>query len=105
MGELRPLGSRVGRQHGRRRASSSDSALDVSAFRDRDGSRVIEILNTGTADEQVLLRGVRATRTAAYVTGDSAALTPQTGPLAVPARSLLTVVVGSSTGRVRAYAR
>jgi glucuronoarabinoxylan endo-1,4-beta-xylanase len=88
---IRPGGVRLG-------ASSSDSAVEVSAFQDRDGSRVIEILNTGTADEPVFLRGVPADRAAAYVTGDSAALTPQPGPLTVPARSLLTVVV--SAGRL-----
>jgi glucuronoarabinoxylan endo-1,4-beta-xylanase len=84
---IRPGAVRVG-------ATTSDSALQVSAFRNRGGSRVIEILNTGSTDEPVALQGVPAHDLHAYVTGESAALTPQTGPLTVPARSLLTVVVG-----------
>lgn len=83
---IRPGAVRVG-------AAASDSALEVSAFRDRGGSWVVEILNTGTTDEPVWLRGIPAGRAAAYVTSESAALAPQHGPLTVPARSLLTVVV------------
>jgi glucuronoarabinoxylan endo-1,4-beta-xylanase len=84
---IRPGAVRLG-------ATASDSALQVSAFRNRDGSRVIEILNTGTSADQISLSGVRAGDARAYVTGDSDTLTPQTGPLTAPARSLLTVVVG-----------
>jgi glucuronoarabinoxylan endo-1,4-beta-xylanase len=84
---IRPGAVRVG-------ATTSDGSLEVSAFRNSDGSRVIEILNTGTTDEPVSLRGVHGHDVDAYVTGGSAQLNPQTGPLTAPARSLLTVVVG-----------
>jgi glucuronoarabinoxylan endo-1,4-beta-xylanase len=83
---IRPGAVRVG-------ATASTAALQVSAFRNRDGSRAVEILNTGTSAERLSLRGLGAGHLAAYVTGDSQALSPQTGPLTVPARSLLTVVV------------
>lgn len=56
-------------------------------FRNRDGSRVAEILNTGTTDQPVTLRG----RATAYVTNETNSVT---GPLTVPAHSLLTVVTG-----------
>jgi O-glycosyl hydrolase len=74
-------------------ASSTDSDLTVSAFRNRDGSAVIEVLNTGAASTRVALRGLRARGARAYVTNEADSLAPVTGPLAVPARSLLTVVI------------
>ena len=66
----------------------------MSAFRDRDGSWVVEILNTGTTAQPVALRGLPGGHATSYVTNESDALTPQPrGPLTAPARSLLTVVV------------
>jgi O-glycosyl hydrolase len=83
---IRPGAVRVG-------ATSSVGALDVSAFRNRDGSQVIEILNTGTTAAPISLKGLPAGHLSAYLTGDSEALTPLSGPLTAPARSLLTVVI------------
>lgn len=83
---IRPGAVRIG-------ASSTASGLEVSAFRNRDGSRVAEILNTAATDQPVSLRGAGAGRTSAYVTNESDSVTPVSGPLTVPARSLLTVVV------------
>jgi O-glycosyl hydrolase len=83
---IRPGAVRIG-------ATTADGSLEVSAFRNHDGSRVVEILNTGTTDQPVSLSGVHGHHVDAYVTGGSGQLTPQTGPLDVPARSLLTVVV------------
>jgi glucosylceramidase len=106
---LRPGAVRLG-------TTTSDGDLEVSAFRNGDGSVVTEILNPGTAAVPVSLRGVpgegsvpgedgvsaeggvpgedRAAGhgTTAYVTNGSDRLTPEGGPLSVPARSLLTVV-------------
>ena len=76
-------------------ASVSSGALQVSAFRNRDGSLVLEILNTGTSDQPVALTGVSLARASAYVTNETGSLTPVSGPLTAPARSLLTVVIGS----------
>lgn len=84
---IRPGAIRIG-------ATSTDSGLQVSAFRNRDGSKVVEILNTGTADDAVTLAGINpADASAAYVTNSTDTLTPVTGPLVAPARSLLTVVL------------
>jgi O-glycosyl hydrolase len=83
---IRPGAVRVG-------ATTSDGDLEVSAFVNRDGSRVLEILNSGTTDQPVSLSGLGGHDVDAYVTGPSAQLAPQTGPLTAPARSLLTVVV------------
>lgn len=84
---IRPGAVRVG-------ASASSSALEVSAFRDRDGSWVVEILNTGTTAQPVSLRGLPGGHATGYVTNESDALTAQPrGPLTAPARALLTVVV------------
>lgn len=82
---IRPGAVRIG-------ATASGAGLQVSAFRNRDGSRVVEILNTGTADEPVTLQGIGLRNAAAYVTSETDSLTPVTGPLVAPARSLLTVV-------------
>jgi O-glycosyl hydrolase len=84
---IRPGAVRIG-------ATADNSNLQVSAFRNRDGSRVVEILNSGTTDQPVTLRGVAASGAAAYVTNESDSLTPQSGPLTAPARSLLTVIAG-----------
>ncbi|MFC7588505.1 glycoside hydrolase family 30 beta sandwich domain-containing protein [Nonomuraea antimicrobica] len=54
-------------------AAAADPALKVSAFRNVDGSRVIEVLNTGTAP--VTWQGVRG-RATAYVTDEANSLTP-----------------------------
>jgi O-glycosyl hydrolase len=83
---IRPGATRLG-------ATATDSALDVSAFRNVGGSWVVEILNTGTTAEPVSLHGLPAGHVSAYVTNETDALTPQSGPLTAPARSLLTVVI------------
>jgi len=84
---IRPGAVRVG-------ASSSSSALSVSAFRDPGGSWVAEILNTGTTAQPIALRGLPRGHATGYVTNESDALTVQPGgPLTAPARSLLTVVI------------
>jgi len=83
---IRPGAVRLG-------AASTDSALDVSAFRDAGGSWVVEILNTGTTAEPVSLHGLPAGHASAYVTNETDALTSQSGSLTAPARSLLTVVI------------
>lgn len=84
---IRPGAVRLG-------ASSTASGLEVSAFRNADGSRVAEILNTGSAGQPVSLRGLGNGHATAYVTNEANSVTPVTGPLTVPARSLLTVVAG-----------
>ena len=83
---IRPGAVRIG-------ATASDAGLQVSAFRNRDGSQVVEVLNTGTADEPVTLQGINLSNATAFVTNEANALTPVSGPLVAPARSLLTVVV------------
>jgi glucuronoarabinoxylan endo-1,4-beta-xylanase len=83
---IRPGAVRIG-------ATSDNSNLQVSAFRNRGGSRVVEILNTGTSDEQVSLHGVSASGASGYITNEADSLTPVSGPLTVPARSLLTIVI------------
>jgi glucuronoarabinoxylan endo-1,4-beta-xylanase len=85
---IRPGAVRIG-------ATASGGDLSVSAFRNRDGSKVIEILNTGTAAQPIDLSGVRLNRADAYVTNETDSLTPVSGPLTAPARSLLTVVIRS----------
>ena len=86
---IRPGAVRLG-------ASSAASGLEVSAFRNRDGSRVVEILNTGTSGQPVTVRGLSGAggHMSAYVTNGTDSVTPVSGPLTVPARSLLTVVTG-----------
>ncbi|MBN6053473.1 hypothetical protein JYK22_16145 [Nonomuraea sp. RK-328] len=73
-------------------ASATDPSLKVSAFRNKDGSRVLEILNTGTAP--VTWKGVGG-RATAYVTDEThdlakSEVTAHTVTLAP--RSLTTVV-------------
>jgi O-glycosyl hydrolase len=74
-------------------AAAADPALKVSAFRNTDGSRVVEVLNTGTAP--VTWTGVRG-RATAYVTDNASSLTPS--PVAgrtvtLPPRALTTIVI------------
>jgi glucuronoarabinoxylan endo-1,4-beta-xylanase len=83
---IRPGAVRIG-------ATSDNSNMQVSAFRNRDGSRVVEILNTGTSDQPVTLPGVPAGDVSGYVTNEADALTPVSGPFTAPARSLLTMVI------------
>ncbi|MFB4277628.1 MULTISPECIES: glycoside hydrolase family 30 protein [unclassified Nonomuraea] len=74
-------------------ASAADPALKVSAFRNPDGSRVIEVLNTGTAP--VTWKGVRG-RATAYVTDTDDSLTPSAVPnrtVTLQPRALTTIVV------------
>ncbi|KAA6215805.1 hypothetical protein CP979_01615 [Streptomyces filamentosus] len=55
-----------------------DPALSVTAFRNADGSRVIEILNTATTPRttELALRGGPGRRPDAYVTDETRSLTP-----------------------------
>ncbi|WP_336205940.1 glycoside hydrolase family 30 protein [Nonomuraea sp. LPB2021202275-12-8] len=83
---IRPGAVRLG-------ASAADPALKVSAFRNPDGSKVIEVLNTGTAP--VTWRGVHG-RATSYLTDSANSLTPQ--PVAGSAvtlqpRALTTIVI------------
>ncbi|MGN9841208.1 glycoside hydrolase family 30 protein [Nonomuraea sp. H19] len=74
-------------------ASAADPALKVSAFRNEDGSRVIEVLNTGTAP--VTWKGVRG-RATAYLTDTANSLTPSpvTGrTVTLQPRALTTIVI------------
>ncbi|MFC4005880.1 glycoside hydrolase [Nonomuraea purpurea] len=74
-------------------ASAASPALKVSAFRNADGSRVIEVLNTGTTP--VTWDGVRG-RATAYVTDNANSLTPSpvTGrTVTLPPRALTTIVL------------
>ncbi|MEV0380346.1 glycoside hydrolase [Nonomuraea sp. NPDC050643] len=74
-------------------ASAADPALKVSAFRNPDGSRVVEVLNTGTAP--VTWQGVRG-RATAYVTDTANSLTPSavTGrTVTLQPRALTTIVI------------
>ncbi|MFC4113160.1 glycoside hydrolase family 30 protein [Nonomuraea zeae] len=74
-------------------ATAADPALKVSAFRNADGSQVVEVLNTGTAP--VTWKGVRG-RATAYVTDNANSLTPSqvTGrTVTLPPRALTTIVV------------
>ncbi|MFI7700203.1 glycoside hydrolase [Nonomuraea sp. NPDC049480] len=74
-------------------ASAADPALKVSAFRNPDGSRVIEVLNTGTAP--VTWKGVNG-RATAYVTNTGNSLTPSAvagRTVTLQPRALTTIVV------------
>lgn len=60
-------------------ASAGDSALKISAFRNRDGSKVIEIINTATTavSEHLLLDpGTAAAQATSYVTDTSHSVAP-----------------------------
>ncbi|SDH03623.1 glycoside hydrolase family 30 protein [Nonomuraea jiangxiensis] len=74
-------------------AAAADPALKVSAFRNPDGSQVVEVLNTGTAP--VTWRGVRG-RATAYLTDEANSLTPSrvTGrTVTLQPRALTTIVM------------
>ncbi|MET7461580.1 glycoside hydrolase [Nonomuraea sp. NPDC005501] len=74
-------------------ASAADPALKVSAFRNADGSRVVEVLNTGTAP--VTWSDVRG-RATAYLTDETNDLTPspvRNRTVTLAPRALTTVVV------------
>jgi len=84
---IRPGAVRLG-------ASAADPALKVSAFRNPDGTQVVEVLNTGTAP--VTWHGVRG-RATAYLTdtAHSLAPTPVTGAaVTLQPRALTTIVIG-----------
>ncbi|MBF8191273.1 hypothetical protein ITP53_37355 [Nonomuraea sp. K274] len=74
-------------------ATAADPALKVSAFRNPDGSRVVEVLNTGTAP--VTWKGVRG-RATAYLTDEGHSLTPSPvagGTVTLQPRALTTIVI------------
>jgi O-glycosyl hydrolase len=85
-------------------AVAADPAIKVTAYRNADGSRVVELLNTGTAEVAtgIALRGARAHhRPQTYLTDEAHSLTPtgtarvRGGTLSVslPARSLTTILL------------
>jgi glucosylceramidase len=83
---IRPGAVRLG-------ASAADPALKVSAFRNPDGSAVIEALNTGTT--ALTWKGVRGQATS-YLTDGANSLTPRpvTGrTVTLPPRALTTIVI------------
>jgi glucuronoarabinoxylan endo-1,4-beta-xylanase len=92
---IRPGATRVA-------ASVADPAVKVSAYRNADGSRVVELLNTGTTATSVDLAGWSGRRPATYLTDDTHSLERTDtargtgGHLRadLPPRSLTTVVVG-----------
>ncbi|HEY0807939.1 MAG TPA: glycoside hydrolase family 30 beta sandwich domain-containing protein, partial [Pseudonocardiaceae bacterium] len=74
--------------------SVTDPALQVSAFRNKDGATVIEVLNTGTAP--ITWHGVHG-RSTAYLTDNTNSLTPSrvTGQtVTLQPRALTTIVIG-----------
>jgi glucuronoarabinoxylan endo-1,4-beta-xylanase len=86
---------------------TSDSGLDLTAFRNRDGSVAIVALNTGTAADPVAIalhhlgvrRGATATPYLTDAASDTAAQPPVPLPggtlrVTLPARSLTTFVIG-----------
>jgi glucosylceramidase len=58
--------------------TSADPALEISAFRNADGSRVVEVLNTATTATSTQL-SAGAGRASAFLTDDTHALTPTGG--------------------------
>jgi hypothetical protein len=75
-------------------ASSPNPDLKVSAFRNRDGSRVIEVINTGT--RPVTWHGVPRGATA-YLTDSTHDLAPSKitgGSVTLQPRALTTIVAG-----------
>ena len=83
-------------------ASVADPAVRVSAFRNADGSRVVELLNTATAPTSVELAGWSGRRPATYRTDETHSLARTDTAHArggrlhadLPPRSLTTVVLG-----------
>lgn len=94
---VRPGAVRIG-------ATSADGNVTVSSFRNRDGSVVTQLINTGTsaATETVAVRGVAGRSVASYLTdeADDMAAQPRipvhgnTFTATVPARSIVTYVQG-----------
>lgn len=85
---IRPGAVRIG-------ASSSDSSLQVSAFRNSGGSLVLEVLNNSATAQPVSVQGVSLARASVYLTDGTDSLTPETaGPaLQAPPASLTTIVI------------
>jgi glucuronoarabinoxylan endo-1,4-beta-xylanase len=72
-------------------ATSSDSALSVSAFRNRDGSIAVQAINTSAA--AVAVRFGRGPRVTAYTTDATRDLAPSRKATSVPARAMVTYVI------------
>jgi glucuronoarabinoxylan endo-1,4-beta-xylanase len=85
---IRPGAARIG-------ASSSDSSLQVSAFRNSGGSLVLEVLNNSATAQPVSVQGVSLAGASVYLTDETDSLTPETaGPgLQAPPTSLTTIVI------------
>jgi hypothetical protein len=90
---IRPGAVRVG-------ASSPDSSLRVSAFRNKDGSLVVEVLNNSATAQPVSVQGVSLAGASAYLTDESDSLTPETAGagLQAPPTSLTTIVIPARAG-------
>ena len=61
-------------------ASAADPSLQVSAFRNQDGTKVIEIINTATTAATTDLRldpGTAAARATSFVTDTDRSLAPE----------------------------
>lgn len=92
---IRPGATRV-------RADSPDADLEISAFKNADGGRVIEILNTATTNKDLTLDGVPGSRVTTYRTDNGHSLartddaTAHGGNLTahLAPRSLTTVTLG-----------
>jgi glucuronoarabinoxylan endo-1,4-beta-xylanase len=91
---IRPGASRIG-------ASSSDSSLQVSAFRNTGGSLVLEVLNNSATAQPVSVGGVSLAGASVYLTDEADSLTPETAGagLAAPPTSLTTIVIPAGAGR------
>jgi glucuronoarabinoxylan endo-1,4-beta-xylanase len=85
---IRPGAVRIG-------ASTSDSGLQVSAFRNVNGSVVVEVLNNSATAQPVSVQGVDLAGASAYLTDESDSLAPEAaGPgLQAPPTSLTTIVI------------
>jgi glucuronoarabinoxylan endo-1,4-beta-xylanase len=81
-------------------AATSDSSLQVSAFRNLDGSMVVEVLNNSGTAQPVSVQGANLTGASAYLTDESDSLTPEAaGPgLQAPPTSLTTIVIPAQQG-------
>ena len=95
---IRPGAVRVG-------ASTGNAALQVSAFRNRDGSLVVEVINTAATPQPVGLTGPEGlggraggrSRATAYLTDATHSLAPEGAAAATaPPRSLTTWVIPGS---------
>jgi O-glycosyl hydrolase len=85
---IRPGAVRVG-------ASSPVSGLEVSAFRNKNGSVVVEVLNNSATALPISVQGVDLTGASAYLTDQTGSLTPEAAGsgLQAPPTSLTTIVV------------